>query len=207
MAVADDADRQSDGQPVICNRLGGSDRTRRPCDWGRRVGRVLSHVGRVLSDPAKWTAVAVVVAAGAIGGSARAAQAPGKRSVMDGVYTTDQAARGRAQYKKRCVLCHLDNGQGHAAVPVIPGESLEREGDAEAPAVAGEPFQKKWNGRTAWELYGTMASTMPVGSPKMLSPQEYADLLAFLFELNKFPAGQSELTPAREQLESITIGR
>ena len=207
MAVADDADRQSDGQPVICNRLGGSDRTRRPCDWGRRVGRVLSHVGRVLSDPAKWTAVAVVVAAAAIGGSARAAQTPGKRSVMDGVYTTDQAARGRAQYKKRCVLCHLDNGQGHAAVPVIPGESLEREGDAEAPAVAGEPFQKKWNGRTAWELYGTMASTMPVGSPKTLSPQEYADLLAFLFELNKFPAGQSELTPAREQLESITIGR
>ena len=51
------------------------------------------------------------------------------------------------------------------------------------------------------------ASTMPVGSPKTLSPQEYADLLAFLFELNKFPAGQSELTPAREQLESITIGR
>jgi mono/diheme cytochrome c family protein len=200
VAVADDADRQSDGQPVICNRLGGSERTRPACDWGSRVGRVLS-------DPAKWTAVAVVVAAAAIGGSARAAQTPGKRSVMDGVYTTDQAARGRAQYKKRCVLCHLDNGQGHAAVPVIPGESLEREGDAEAPAVAGEPFQKKWNGRTAWELYGTMASTMPVGSPKALSPQEYADLLAFLFELNKFPAGQSELTPAREQLESITIGR
>ena len=170
----------------------------------------LAHVGRVLSDPAKSTPVAalmILVALAAVGGNLRAAQAPGKRSVMDGVYTTNQAARGRAQYKKRCVLCHLDNGQGHAAVPVIPGESLEREGDAEAPAVAGEPFQKKWNGRTAWELYGAMASTMPVGSPKSLSPQEYADLLAFLFELNKFPAGQSELTPAREQLESITIGR
>ena len=188
MAVADDADRQSDGQPVSR----------------------LAHVGRVLSDPAKSTPVAalmILVALAAVGGNLRAAQASGKRSVMDGVYTTDQAARGRAQYKKRCVLCHLDNGQGHAAVPVIPGESLEREGDAEAPAVAGEPFQKKWNGRTAWELYGTMASTMPVGSPKALSPQEYADLLAFLFELNKFPAGRSELTPAREQLESITIGR
>jgi cytochrome c len=164
----------------------------------------------VLADPAKSTAVVIaltIIAAAGIGDSARAAQAPGKRSAVDSVYTADQAARGRAQYRKRCVLCHLDNGQGHAAVPVIPGESLEREGDAEAPAVAGEPFQKKWNGRTAWELYGTMASTMPVGSPKTLSPQEYADLLAFLFELNKFPAGQSELTPAREQLEAITIGR
>jgi cytochrome c len=141
-------------------------------------------------------------------GRARAAQAPEpKRSVMDGVYTTEQARRGRDHYRKRCVLCHLDNGQGHAAVPVIPGESLEREGDAEAPAVAGEPFQKKWNGRTAWELFGTMASTMPVGAPRSLAPQEYADLLAFLFELNKFPAGQRELTPAREQLEAITIAR
>lgn len=194
MAVADDADRQSDGQSVSR----------------------FAFAGRVLSDPAlpgaalrRLAAVAlmILVAAVGVGLTARAAQAPGKRSVMDGVYTTDQAARGRAQYRKRCVLCHLDNGQGHAAVPVIPGESLEREGDAEAPAVAGEPFQKKWNGRTAWELYGTMASTMPVGSPKTLSPQEYADLLAFLFELNKFPAGQSELTPAREQLESISIGK
>src|SRR5918994_3205873 len=101
----------------------------------------------------KYTTIAAVVLVGIVlsavsGGRARAAQAPeGKRSVMDGVYTAEQAKRGRDHYRKRCVLCHLDNGQGHAAVPVIPGESLEREGDAEAPAVAGEPFQKKWNGR------------------------------------------------------------
>jgi cytochrome c len=131
----------------------------------------------------------------------------GPSSVVDGVYTVEQARRGRDQYRKRCVLCHLDNGQGHAAVPVIPGESLEREGDAEAPAVAGDAFQKKWNGRTAWELFGTMASTMPVGAPRGLTPQEYADLLAYLFELNKYPAGSQELAPARERLESITIGR
>jgi len=166
-----------------------------------------------MRDFGKYTTIAALVFVGIIlsavsGGRAGAAQAPeGKRSVMDGVYTAEQAKRGRDHYRKRCVLCHLDNGQGHAAVPVIPGESLEREGDAEAPAVAGEPFQKKWNGRTAWELFGTMASTMPVGGPRSLAPQEYADLLAFLFELNKYPAGQRELTPAREQLEAITIGK
>ena len=166
-----------------------------------------------MRDFGKYTTIAALVFVGIIlsavsGGRARAAQAlEGKRSVMDGVYTAEQAKRGRDHYRKRCVLCHLDNGQGHAAVPVIPGESLEREGDAEAPAVAGEPFQKKWNGRTAWELFGAMASTMPVGAPRSLAPQEYADLLAFLFELNKYPAGQRELTPAREQLEAITIGK
>lgn len=189
MAIADHADGQSDGQSVIGNSPGGSEGIRPTCNW---VTPGILLVGIVMGAAA----------------SGAAAQAPeGKRSVTGGVYTTEQARRGRDHYRKRCVLCHLDNGQGHAAMPVIPGESLEREGDAEAPAVAGEPFQKKWNGRTAWELFGTMASTMPVGSPRSLSPQEYADVLAYLFELNKYPAGQQELTPAREQLEAITIGR
>ena len=48
---------------------------------------------------------------------------------------------------------------------------------------------------------------MPVGAPRSLTPQEYADVLAYLFELNKYPAGQQELTPARDRLEPITIGR
>jgi cytochrome c len=106
-----------------------------------------------------------------------------------------------------CVLCHLDRGQGHEAMPEIVGQSLEREGDPEASPVAGEVFQKKWGGRNAWELFSTMASTMPVGSPRSLAQQEYGDVLAYIFELNKFPAGTQELTAARDQLELITIGR
>lgn len=157
------------------------------------------------------TAAAVtigVVVFGLSGGRVRASQtSPSARSVRDGVYTGDQARRGREHYRKRCVLCHLDNGQGQAAVPVIPGESLEREGDAEAPPVAGNAFLKKWNGRPVRELFERLASTMPVGAAGSLSPQEYADVLSYLFELNKFPAGTQELTPARDQLEHIVIGK
>jgi len=130
---------------------------------------------------------------------------PAKRSVIDGVYTVDQAKRGREQYRKRCVLCHLDNGRGQQAVPEIAGQSLEREGDAEAPPIAGEEFLKKWNGHTARELF-EKTSTMPVGSPGALSPQEYADLVALIFEFNRFPAGSQELSASRDQLELITIG-
>jgi len=126
---------------------------------------------------------------------------------MDGVYTAEQAKRGRGHYEKRCVLCHLDRGQGHEAMPEIVGQSLEREGDPEASPVAGEVFQKKWGGRNAWDLFSTMTSTMPVGSPRSLAQQEYADVLAYIFELNKFPAGQQELTAARDRLEPIAIGR
>jgi cytochrome c len=125
--------------------------------------------------------------------------------VADGVYTTEQAMRGRDQYKRRCVLCHLGNGEGHAAVPAIAGESLENEGDAQAPAIAGEAFQKKWAGRTAWELFGMVSATMPPGGVRTMTPQNYADLVAFIFELNKFPAGATELTPARADLEGIAL--
>jgi len=131
--------------------------------------------------------------------------AQGTTSVKSGVYTVDQARRGREHYRKRCVLCHLDNGQGRGAEPEIVGQSLEREGDAEAPAVAGEPFLAKWSGKTAAAVYDLMRKTMPVGSAGSLSAQEYADVLAYLLELSKLPAGQQELPSAPDQLERITI--
>ncbi|MBI3047408.1 MAG: c-type cytochrome [Acidobacteria bacterium] len=135
------------------------------------------------------------------------AQDPARRSVKSGVYTPEQAKRGRDHYRTRCVLCHLDNGQGQHATPAIPGESLEREGDAEAPPVAGDEFLKKWSGQTVRALYDRLAATMPVGAAGSMSPQEYADLLAHLFELSKLPAGRQELPAARDQLDLITIER
>lgn len=180
--------------------------------WSRAAAVVVTITGII-------TPIAAFVAIGAIGceqrvgaaagrGGENAAQtSEGRRSVTDGVYTVEQARRGREHYRKRCVLCHLDNGQGHRAVPVIPGESLEREGDAEAPPIVGEAFFKQWNGRTVRELFEKLASTMPVGSAGTLKPQEYADVLAYILEMNKFPAGKQELTPAREELERIAIGK
>jgi S-disulfanyl-L-cysteine oxidoreductase SoxD len=150
-----------------------------------------------------------VVAFVTVQASGRVPQSPAsaaKRTVIDGVYTVEQAKRGRDQYRKRCVLCHLDNGQGQQAVPEIAGQSLEREGDAEAPPIAGDEFLKKWNGHTVKELF-EKTSTMPVGSPGALKPQEYADLVALILEFNKFPAGSQELPAAPDQLGQITIGK
>jgi S-disulfanyl-L-cysteine oxidoreductase SoxD len=139
--------------------------------------------------------------------SANALQATAaKRTIVDGVYTTEQAKRGREQYRKRCVLCHLDNGQGQQAVPEIAGQSLEREGDAEAPPIAGDEFLAKWNGHSVRELF-ERTSTMPVGSPGSLTPQQYADLVALILEMNKLPAGTQELPADRDALERITINR
>jgi len=151
-------------------------------------------------------AVVTIAFSVAAGSRARATQgSPNTRSVRSGVYTVDQARRGREHYRTRCVLCHLDNGQGRGAEPEIVGQSLEREGDAEAPAVAGEPFLTKWSGKTAGALYDLMRTTMPVGAAGTLSAQDYADVLAYLLELSTLPAGQQELPAAPEQLGLIAI--
>ena len=157
----------------------------------------------------------LVVVAFATAGSERAvaaaeaqASASGAtRSVMDGVYTTAQAERGRGQYETRCILCHLDRGRGQQSQAEIIGESLEREGDSEAPPLAGAAFQKKWTGHTVQELFEITATTMPLGGGGTLSPEAYADVLAYLFELNMFPAGTQELPPARDRLAQIAIGK
>jgi len=165
-----------------------------------------------------WTgaataALVVLTTSGVVSGFSRtgstmeAPSAQAARSVKSGVYTGEQAKRGREHYRKRCVLCHLDNGQGQHGTPVIAGESLEREGDAEAPAVAGDEFLEKWSGQTVRALYDRLAATMPVGGAGSMSPQEYADVLAHLLELSKLPAGQRELPAARDQLDLITIER
>ena len=151
--------------------------------------------------------LAIFAALGATGGADLQVGPSAKRTTADGVYVVEQAKRGQAQYRKRCVLCHLDKGQGREAEPVIVGQSLEREGDAEAPAVVGDAFLKKWNGHSTRELYDKLTSTMPVGGAGSLTPQEYADVLAFLFELNKLPAGPQELPAAPDRLDLITIGR
>jgi cytochrome c len=136
---------------------------------------------------------------------AQAAATSVTRSVMDGVYTTAQAERGRGQYETQCILCHLDRGVGQQAETEIVGESLEREGDAAAPPLAGAVFREKWTDRTVQELFEITATTMPPGGEGTLSSQQVADLLAYLFELNLFPAGSQELPPAGDQLTQIAI--
>lgn len=163
-------------------------------------------MGRISWTGAAAAALVVLILTIVVSGFSRT-YAQGARSITSGVYTGDQARRGRDHYRKRCILCHLDNGQGREAEPVIVGQSLEREGDAEAPAVAGEPFLTRWNGKTAGALYDLMRKTMPVGSAGSLSAQDYADVLAYLLELSKLPAGPQELPSVRDQLDLIRIER
>ena len=125
-----------------------------------------------------------------IANAAQAQASAGTRSVLDGVYTEDQAKRGQARYR-RCILCHLDDLQGDPAKQASP--------------IAGEAFLEKWIGHTLKELFEKTSTTMPQDSPGSLSPPEYADVLSYMLQVNKFPSGKEELSAQSAQLDRILI--
>lgn len=120
---------------------------------------------------------------------------PGGRSavrVWDGLYSAEQAARGRAAYMRGCAECHSADLSGHEY----------------AGALAGFGFQLKWADASLGELFGRMRS-MPLGRPGSLERQEYLDILAYVLQQNGYPAGPKEITAelATQRWPRIVIER
>lgn len=109
------------------------------------------------------------------------------RTVRDRVYTDQQASRGQATYKDRCASCH--------------GAVLE---GSQAPPLTGDAFVAIWAGPLS-ELFSKIKQTMPADSPGKLTEQQVADLLAYVLQVGKFPAGQAELGAGEAALKQITL--
>ncbi|MDR1990732.1 MAG: cytochrome c [Acidobacteriaceae bacterium] len=110
-------------------------------------------------------------------GPSKSREAPKNLRVWDGLYSSEQAARGRAAYMKGCAECHSADLSGHEY----------------AGPLAGFGFQLKWADASIAELFGRMRS-MPLGRPGLLERQEYLDILAYVLQQNGYPAGEQELT-------------
>ena len=99
-------------------------------------------------------------------------------SVWDGVYTAEQADRGRMQYETKCVRCHSADLSGANARPL-----------------AGEEFMRVWRGVEVSSLV-ELAGKMPPGEPGVLGDAAYVDIVTYVLQSNGFPAGDEELTRA-----------
>ena len=98
-----------------------------------------------------------------------------------GVYSAEQAERGRMQYAVNCRSCHP------------------------AASHTGVTFAKWWKDRTLADLFGYMSSQMPKNDPGSLAPEQYADVVAYLLKMNAMPAGPAELLPDSASLAQIRI--
>jgi S-disulfanyl-L-cysteine oxidoreductase SoxD len=131
------------------------------------------------------TRVAIVAAMGLAG----IGVSQSRRSVWDGVFTSDQAKRGQARYAELCASCHGDMLEG--------GES--------SPPLAGGAFLANWNTLSVGDLFDRTRSTMPQNKPGSLSREANAEILAYVLSANQFPAGKEVLPPASEALKGIKI--
>jgi hypothetical protein len=122
-----------------------------------------------------------------LGGVLLAQQSP-DRSVWDGVYSEAQAKRGQDHYVKACSLCHGGKLQGSDVAPSLSGVVLDT-----YPTVA--------------DLFERVRTTMPEDSPGGLTREVYADIVAHMLAVNKFPPGQAELGTNTETLKQIRIER
>ena len=111
------------------------------------------------------------------------------KSVWDGVYTTGQADRGKASYASECASCH-----GY----------LLTVGEQATPLDGGE-FLANWDGLKVCDLFERIRKTMPMNKPGKLSRAVNADILSFVLAVNKFPAGNTELSDKTEVLNQIRI--
>ena len=120
-------------------------------------------------------AVVATIGLAVCGWRSLGAQQAASRSVWDGVYTAAQARSG-ALTSGLCTSCHGDSFEGDRG-----------------PALTGEEFVSRWDGRTVGDLFELIRLTMPDDDPGALTRQQYADLVAYILSTNKFPAGKTEL--------------
>jgi mono/diheme cytochrome c family protein len=138
---------------------------------------------------------AVSVPACALAGSLLvAAQAPippapsaPSRTARDGIYSDEQARRGQAIYKDKCASCH--------------GATLA---GANAPPLAGTAFLSIWGGPVA-DLVDKVLHTMPQDDPGKLTRPQATDVVAYMVQAGKFPAGRAELAADAPAQAAISL--
>jgi mono/diheme cytochrome c family protein len=125
--------------------------------------------------PLKSGGVRLLVFAVGVAGAAPPAAA------QAGVYREGQADKGRAAFTKHCTSCHA------------------------AAAVIGLPFRRGWAGRSVFDFFEQLRTTMPNDSPGRLSRREYADIVAYVLKYNGLPPGERDLPDDDEGLKRIKL--
>jgi hypothetical protein len=107
--------------------------------------------------------------------------------LQNGLYTEEQARRGKGLFNQNCSSCHMEDLSGRAA----------------APALVGDNFATHWSNGNVGALYNRIRTTMPQTSPGSLSPQTYIDIVSFILQSNGLAAGKEELKNDENGLKSM----
>jgi cytochrome c5 len=126
----------------------------------------------------------------AIGASFTRARAQEPPSVWNGVFTVEQAERGKTSYTKYCSRCHGEDLAGRRDYPL-----------------SGERFIDHWEAHTVDHLFRLIRDSMPPDGINSVDPKEKRDIVAYLLQQNGFPAGNTELSLDDDVLATFEIAR
>jgi len=135
--------------------------------------------------------VALVAAATLVSSVLRAQDSDTLISVWDGVYTTAQAARGKATFDVSCSRCH----------------NSDLSGSERGPTLTGDKFQSNWMDGSLEALFSFIRDQMPQGSANIVSDESKIDILGYILQRNSFPPGKTELTANGARLDTIQVLR
>lgn len=102
-------------------------------------------------------------------------------NTLHGVYTAEQAGRGRQVFAQICSECHDAS-------------------DWTDPAFLG-----RWEEASVFRLWHWIYGRMPHGNPGSLTREQVTDALAYIFELNGLPPGAAELGTDDDSLDDYWI--
>ena len=94
-------------------------------------------------------------------------------------FTAEQATRGQRVFTGVCSTCHGRND------------------------FVGPIFGLTWRQEPVGSLFEHVSTNMPQDDPGSLTPQQYADVVAYILQLNGLTPGDRELPPDAQQLRSL----
>jgi quinoprotein glucose dehydrogenase len=115
------------------------------------------------------------------GPRAQARELRADSTTLSGVYTREQAARGRNVYAGNCRSCHAPESH------------------------TGKTFETWWRGNQLSELFTFVSTQMPKNDPGSLAAEDVADVIAYLLQMNAMPPGKRELYPDADSLKQYRI--
>src|SRR5262249_53570963 len=119
------------------------------------------------------------------------AQQPNEKKIWDGVFTADQALRGKTAFEGSCARCH----------------NVALVGSERGPAIKGPTFLSHWENDNLAGLFIKIRDTMPEGGPGTVSDEVKIDILSYVLQQNGFPAGRDELKVNLSALEDISLAK
>jgi mono/diheme cytochrome c family protein len=104
-----------------------------------------------------------------------------QKTTLNGVYTARQATAGEETYYTLCISCHPKG------------------------TYAGPGFKSNWSGRPLSDLFDWVLNKMPKNDPGSLTPAESVQVIAYILQQNKMPAGKVALPANEKTLYGIKI--